>query len=74
MIVYTCDFCGHEAKFRFEADGKVAFIGTDRMYLYSHHLCEHCANKLGIKAMEEEGEIPGNTEEPETSRGSMVVI
>lgn len=50
MIKFLCDLCGCRAKYRVssEESTNVVFIDDRFMNINEHHICERCANTLGI--------------------------
>lgn len=64
MIKFLCDICGCRAKYRVssEESTNVVFIDDRFMNINEHHICERCANTLGINRPEKE-----NSSDAETS-------
>lgn len=55
MIKYLCDICGCKAKYRVtsEKSTNVVFVDDRFMNINEHHICERCANTLGINRKDE---------------------
>ena len=50
MIQVICDICGEASQkpFGFRPENGLAFFGTENPERYPYHLCEECAEQIGI--------------------------
>lgn len=54
MITITCDICGKTADIALEPSTYGMYAYRQNLRMYTHHLCEDCAKKIGIvKQLEE---------------------
>lgn len=50
MIQVICDICGEASQkpFGFRPENGLAFFGTENPERYPYHLCEECAELIGL--------------------------